>query len=987
MKRNTRSGTYDFEEGAVVNRPPSDLSSTSLYSRAVRAGRRHMRLVRALRLLLVALLIGGTAIWRHAASADQAPAAGGAGPLVVKAGGFVQTTTVGLQAAALAGSTRTTTITTTIQARKTALANGIVDIEVYNATNQRVGQQYFAGQSIALGQSQSYTYPWSGTVGGTYHVAVGVYGSGWAPTYLWVSNAASFTLNDPAPTATGSNTPPPPSATSTSTAVPATTTSTSTPVPPTTTNTPVPPTVTGTNTAVPATGTSTSTPMPASPTRTNTAVPATATSTSTPVPPTATTKATASATASSATGTTTLGYTQVGTSIDKGCNQTLDGYQITTGSSGSTAISVSVYATNVAAAPANEFQVGLYTDGGGHPATLVAAGAIGSLVEGGWATATLAATLAPNTTYWLMYNGNGQNYTNNYLRLDGDPNEPQTIGAYYSGRIAFGSMPASMPATTLGPWEYSMYLTLAGGSAPTSTETPAPPSATSTSVPPTITSTALPATSTSTSTAVPPTSTSTVQASSATATATATPPAATSTATAVPPTSTNTPTPAGGPAFPLKASADGHYLVDQRGAPFLIKGDSPWALPYNLSTADAQSYLAQRSAQGFNTVLLTAFDNTYGNGRSDFSTYDGILPFAGAVAGGYPDLSTPNPTYWARLDTDIQAASTLGLAVLIVPLDAGEFGQGTLPALEANGMTQAYNYGVFLGNRYKAYPNVMYASGVDFRSWNDKTLHNGATDDQLIEAVERGIASVDPGAVQTVELNPQNSSSTDDPSQSPPVDLSWVYDYWPQYDYMDREFGRVSSTHMPYFLGEANYEGENDTGRDPSTPLVLRKQEYWTALSGATGQMFGNHYTWGMFSGWQNNVATVGAAQFRVMANLIASQPWQGFVPDIAHTVMTAGYGTYSATGGQSITNNDYATTARTSDGRHVVSYIPTTRTVTYDLSQLAGPVTAQWFDPTNGSYTAVAGSPFPNAGSLQFTPPGANNGGDHDWVLVLSAG
>ena len=84
--------------------------------------------------------------------------------------------------------------------------------------------------------------------------------------------------------------------------------------------------------------------------------------------------------------------------------------RIVTGAQGGTVQSVSVYATNVAAAPANGFQVGIYTDSGGQPGRYVAASSIGSLVEAGWATAALSATLTPNTAYWLLYNGAGSNF-------------------------------------------------------------------------------------------------------------------------------------------------------------------------------------------------------------------------------------------------------------------------------------------------------------------------------------------------------------------------------------------------------------------------------------------------------------------------------------------------------------------------------------------------------------------------------------------------
>jgi hypothetical protein len=83
---------------------------------------------------------------------------------------------------------------------------------------------------------------------------------------------------------------------------------------------------------------------------------------------------------------------------------------------------------------------------------------------------------------------------------------------------------------------------------------------------------------------------------------------------------------------------------------------------------------------------------------------------------------------------------------------------------------------------------------------------------------------------------------------------------------------------------------------------------------------------------------------------------------------------------------NDYATAARVSDGSLVIVYTPTVRALTIDMTKLSGSVTARWFDPTNGTYTPVVGSPFANSGSRQFTPPGNNAEGSGDWLLVLTS-
>jgi len=97
---------------------------------------------------------------------------------------------------------------------------------------------------------------------------------------------------------------------------------------------------------------------------------------------------------------------------------------------------------------------------------------------------------------------------------------------------------------------------------------------------------------------------------------------------------------------------------------------------------------------------------------------------------------------------------------------------------------------------------------------------------------------------------------------------------------------------------------------------------------------------------------------------------------------VTADYGIYSASG--HVADNDYLTDARTGDGSLVVIYTPILRTFTVDISQLAGPAAAHWFDPAAGIYHAVPGSPLTNHHALNFTPPANNADGDGGWVLVL---
>jgi len=419
-------------------------------------------------------------------------------------------------------------------------------------------------------------------------------------------------------------------------------------------------------------------------------------------------------------------------------------------------------------------------------------------------------------------------------------------------------------------------------------------------------------------------------------------------------------------AYPLKVGATGRYLVDQHNAPVLLTGDSPQALIVNLSEADAETFFADRQAAGFNIVWINLLCATYTGGRADASTYDGIVPFTTPN-----DLSTPNEAYFTRVDHMLQRAAQHGLIVLLDPAETGSF----LSVLNANGVTKSRTYGRYLGTRYQSFDNIIWMSGNDFQTWENPG------DDAVVQAVARGIHDTDSRHIHTVELNYQVSGSLDDPTWAPLIELNASYTYFPTYAQVLTDYDRPNA--IPTFLVEANYEFEHNAA-DQGTPAILRRQAYWALLSGAAGQMYGNHYTWPFSSGWQSNLDTPGSQQMGYVKFLFTSRQWYNLIPDQSHTVVTAGYGTYADSG--ALGDNDYLTAARTPDGALVLAYMPTGRTITVDLSTLAAPMYASWYDPTNATFTAIAGSPLANTGTQDFTPPATNSAGDGDWVLVLEA-
>jgi len=424
------------------------------------------------------------------------------------------------------------------------------------------------------------------------------------------------------------------------------------------------------------------------------------------------------------------------------------------------------------------------------------------------------------------------------------------------------------------------------------------------------------------------------------------------------------------PVYPLKISSNGRYLVDQSNAPCLLIGESPQALTVNLTTNEAALFFANRSGHGFNTAWVNLLCATYTGGRADASTFDGILPFTANVPStSVYDLTKPNEAFFARVDQMIDLAAQQGIQVLLDAAETGSF----LSVMLGNGTNRCRAYGQYLGNRYGSFSNIIWMSGNDFQSWRTPG------DDAVVRAVAQGIRDTDTNHLQTSELDYLVSSSLDDTNWDSLLGLNGTYTYFPTYAQLQLDYNRTNF--LPNFLIEANYEFESLQGPVTTAP-ILRKQEYWTMTSGACGQMYGNHYTWPFLSGWQGYLDTPGAIEIGYLKSFFEARAWFNLVPDTNHVVVTAGYGTYSDTG--YVADNDYLTDASTPDGNLVVIYTPIVRQFTMDMSQMAGPAAAHWFDPAGGIYYPITGSPFTNSGTLNFTSPSNNADGDGGWVLVV---
>lgn len=135
-----------------------------------------------------------------------------------------------------------------------------------------------------------------------------------------------------------------------------------------------------------------------------------------------------------------------------------------------------------------------------------------------------------------------------------------------------------------------------------------------------------------------------------------------------------------------------------------------------------------------------------------------------------------------------------------------------------------------------------------------------------------------------------------------------------------------------------------------------------------------------------------GVRDFAIMGGLLDALPWHQLVPsalDGMPTLIATNPGTYGSwsSGGSANGGMDWIVSAATRDGHLLLAYVPDAHTGSFGvtMSALSGSARARWFDPSTGTYTAIG--TFAKSGLRDFTPPGVNGSGEHDWVLVLDVG
>ncbi len=409
----------------------------------------------------------------------------------------------------------------------------------------------------------------------------------------------------------------------------------------------------------------------------------------------------------------------------------------------------------------------------------------------------------------------------------------------------------------------------------------------------------------------------------------------------------------GSPRYVSAVHPDGRYFVDQDGEPILVRGDSPWSLLVDLLPDEADTYLSARSEQGFNALVVSLLgEPSNGGPHGDGTTVDGLAPFVDG------DVTRPSAPYWDRAHAVLARAAELGLTVLLYPADSWVIDRVFSPS----SVDDCRRYGELVGEWAADLPNILWMAGGDYTPTPEH--------DACFVAVQEGIRATGdrrPFSAQLISVR----SPADDEHWAPLVDWDFVYTYQPVHEAVRQAYD--DRWVRPSLLSESNYEGENNTGGPPTTTETLRRQVLWAVTSGSPGDIFGTD-DWEFLPGWQDRLRSEGALQVSRLRDVVAALPWWTLVPDDGR-LLTGGAGGEEEAWDQ--LESTLATAAVSPDGDLALVYVPTERTITLALDELAPGSGAQWVDPSTG--TAV---PAPLAETM--TTPGANSAGDQDWLLVL---
>ncbi|MBN2480170.1 MAG: glycoside hydrolase family 140 protein [Bacteroidales bacterium] len=421
----------------------------------------------------------------------------------------------------------------------------------------------------------------------------------------------------------------------------------------------------------------------------------------------------------------------------------------------------------------------------------------------------------------------------------------------------------------------------------------------------------------------------------------------------------------------MRISDDGRHIVKDNGEPFFWLGDTAWELFHRLDSAEAASYLSNRAQKGFNViqaVVLAEFD-----GLTEPNRY-GQIPLVDL------DPEKSNIMYFEFVDYVVRKAEELGMYTAMLPTWGDKFNRRHGKGPEVFTPENAYQYGLFLGQRYR-YHAVIWVLGGD-------RIPEEKDDFLIIDSMARGLREGD-GGRHLITYHPMGGASSSGYFHEKKwLDMNMLQSSHGRKD--NPNFKMITADYLkipvkPVLDGEPCYE-DHPVNWDPANgwfdAFDSRRAGYWAMLAGACGHTYGNHNIWQMLdtahavvssarTPWRQAVDYPGAFQAGYMRRFFELRPWQLLIPSNDLIIQTSAVGSGSE-----------ILAAMASDTSYMILYTPfgSKFSVKTDVFSDAS-LFAWWFNPRNCT-VIIIGEIKPSK-NKNFDPPFDEDRGN-DWVLVI---
>jgi len=468
------------------------------------------------------------------------------------------------------------------------------------------------------------------------------------------------------------------------------------------------------------------------------------------------------------------------------------------------------------------------------------------------------------------------------------------------------------------------------------------------------------------------------------------------------------------PATMIRASPDGHFLVEANGKPFFWLQDWAYELFKVPDRDEVDRYFSDRSRKGFNVIMAPVTGMTDSFSRP--SRY-GERPFVDN------DPARPNLRYFENVDWIIERGAHYELRMALLPIWGGAVvgrWDGSSPVFNVD---NAEGYGRWIATRYRQHA-IFWVLGGDFNPlWpklpgRDQSGQNNESGNEtstvivdhtpLLDAFAKGLLEGSGGSA-FISYHPSGGHWPDTPQARTSLhlgDRSWLdmnmlqsghhmfpepiatrigmesiwnanFNYEPIRDEYDSSPVRPVIDVEPRLEDEAiNFNPENGYWK----AYDIRNAAYHAVFAGAAGIAYGNVGTGLIYSDieWlrllqlrhRHALSSLGSAQMQHAKALMLSRPYFTRIPDQSVIV------------GDQWRGEAHVSATRDRDGSYAMLYLPHGLDVTVDLTKISGAYAAAWwYDPRNGEATQIDGT-FPTSEARTFEPP--SSGADTDWILVI---